>query len=352
VSIEAPAEHEQTARRPSQAKGRLRRNAIPLALVLAVLAELAFRAAAPSLRTPLLWPDWETQNKVAAIDRLAGRGGASIVFVGSSVVNAGFDPRVVTTSLRLERPAFNAALNGSDLRTTDFWTRNVVVPRLHPDVVVIGFNSPEANDGWNAPNSIHDKFFHTPLGGEATGAGGVFGAIERWLIRRSTFVRYRSLFSHPVDAFSGNDKAQKAQGVDGLGRLDALGSFLQRPYSPRPDRALAAWQLVFRNYHVGGPQFGALGRLVNTLTEKGIRVVIVRMPVSPDIQGLHPHGAADRDAFSRTLDDFVASHAVTLVDAETEIGSSPALFVDPLHLNGNGRRSMTALIVARLRALI
>jgi hypothetical protein len=353
MSIEAEAAREESAS-PKRGRGARRRirNAIPLVLVLVVLAELFVRALAPRIEDPLLWPDWEAQNKVAAMDKLASsRGGASVVFVGSSMVNAGVNPDLATKLLGLKRPAFNAALNGSDMRTTAIWTRHVVVPRLHPKIVVVGFNSGELNDHWQTPDSLYTKMLQSPLGRRAAGAGagGVFARIDGWLIDHSYLVRYRSVLRNPWEAAFGQNKAQITQAVDHVGRLNAIVKFQQRPYAPGLSRQLGIWDTVFRNYRPGGKQFAALDGMVRDLTAQGIKVVLVRMPVTKDVIPLHPKGQADRERFGAVLAAFVASHRVTFLNAEATIGGSTSLFVDPLHLNLDGAKRVTTFVIETLK---
>lgn len=343
------AERTSEAATPAPRTRRRMRTAIPLAIVFVLLAELAIRAGAPKIRDPLLWPDWEAQNKVAAMDALGARGGASVVFVCSSMVNAGYDPALAGALLGAKRPAFNAALNGSDLRTTAIWTRQVVVPRLRPKVVVIGFNSGEMNDHFNDQGGLYDKMIESPYGRAAAGTGTVLQKIDGWLIKRSYLVRYRSVLRHPVDALVGQDRAQSVQSVTPLGFFSALGKFQKRPYSPGLSKQLGIWDEVFRNYRPGGKQFTALDGLVKALVAQKIRVILVRMPVTKDIIPLYPRGVADRERFGRVLADFVATHPVTFIDAERAIGAAPALFVDPVHLNTLGQRKTTEYVVAEIK---
>jgi hypothetical protein len=347
MSIEAEPASEQATLEAARASRRLR-TAIPLAVLLVLLAELAIRAAEPKLQDPLLWPGWEAQNKVVAMDRLGGRGGASVAFVGSSMVQAGLNAEIATRQLEGKRPAFNAALNGSDMRATDIWTREVVVPRLRPDVVVVGFNSGELNDHWNEPDSLYARLIESPYGKRAAGEGGVLAQIDAWLIDRSSLVRHRTVLRNPVDAFT-RDRAQRRLRVDPLGRFLALENFQQRPYTSGLSKQLGAWDEVFRNYRPGGLQFDALRRLVRDLTSRGIKVVLVRMPVTKDIIPLHPTGAADREAFGRALESFASSHPVAFLDGEATINYDTAQFVDPLHLNTTGERTLTTYVVGALR---
>ena len=67
------------------------------------------------------------------------------------------------------------------------------------------------------------------------------------------------------------------------------------------------------------------------------------MPVTTDVVPLHPDGAADYQRFNSALDKLVARHGVEFVDAAAQI-NDPSLFVDPYHLNRDGRRQFTALL--------
>ena len=129
----------------------MRGGRVSLSLLMVVLvlggSELAVRAVSSKLQPPLLWVNREAQNKAVAMDALRrSKGGASVVFVGSSMTNAAADPALATRLLGVKRPAFNAALDGADLRALEFWTLRVVVPKLRPRAVVIGVSSREFNE--------------------------------------------------------------------------------------------------------------------------------------------------------------------------------------------------------------
>lgn len=323
---------------------------VSLLVVLVVVgsSELAIRAATDRLREPLLWPNWEVQNKIEKMDELADRGGASVVFIGSSMVNAGADPGLITQMLNLRRPAFNAAINGSHTRSNDLWARELVVPRLRPKVVVVGFNSEGFNDHGLQQESFYQKLISSPLGG-ALGQGDFLDRMEGWLTARSYLVRYRFLLRRPRDAVIGEAGGKAAASVDRLGVLAAMTRFHERAYQPLPDRQ--AWDRVFLDYTPGGKQVAALDHLVRDLTARGIKVVIVRMPVTADATSLHPHGRTDQENFSRMLEGFVSSHPVTYFDAESSIGKSTSLFVDPFHLNTEGSRLFSTELAQILEKL-
>jgi hypothetical protein len=235
------------------------------------------------------------------------------------------------------------------MRTTSLWTRKVVVPRLRPDVVVVGFSSGELNDHWNQPDTLNGKMSRSHYGRIAAGTGTVIEKIDDWMVDHVYLMRYRSVLRKPVDAVHEKNPAQLLQAVDRLGRLQIMSRFQQRPYSPGLSRQLGIWDKVFRNYRAGGAQFAALDGLVSELTGRGIRVVLVRMPVTADVIPLHPDGIADRERFGRVLASFAAAHPVTFIDAEAAIGGPTGLFVDPLHLNTAGERRVTTFVLEKLR---
>ena len=350
MSIQAETPRENVAPPPAAPRSRRLRNAIPFVVVVLLLAELTVRAAASWLPDPLFWASWEAQNKVTAMEALGKRGGASVVFVGSSMVNRGFDPALATKLLGGKRPVFNAAVSGSDLRTEDLWTRKVVVPLLHPDVVVVGFNSGEMNDNWDTSRQLYARLVDSPYGKRISGRGGVLAKTDAWMIDHSYLMRYRTVLRNPVDAVLGrDDKGQAAQAVDHLGTLKLGPNFARRRYTTGLSVSLATWNDMFHNYRPGGKQAAALDRLVDDLTAKGIRVVIVRMPVTKDIIPLHPNGQADRDRFTRFLAAFVASHPVRFIDAEEAIGGGTSLFLDPVHMNLEGQRRTTTFVAGVLK---
>src|ERR1700759_3223755 len=80
-----------------------------VALAVLCLAEIGVRARADALPEPQLWPSPEQTNKVDQINALAAKGGASLIGIGSSTVDAAFDPARLTPSAAATRPAYNAA---------------------------------------------------------------------------------------------------------------------------------------------------------------------------------------------------------------------------------------------------
>lgn len=327
----------------------MRRYPIPLAVtaLVVLLLEAAVRLAAPRLPEPLVWNDHEVQNKVARIDALSRRTDASTVFAGSSSMNAAADPKLATSLLA--QTAFNAALNGSDLRSVGFWLTNVVCPRLTPRVVVVGTTSLEWNDNGITQADFYRKLVRSQGARELTGALDKLGRLEAWLEDYSYIARYRTELRRPTHVLNGDPRAKEAA-VDELGTLRAIRKFQQRPYGIPAEFRRRTEQESFHDYAVGGVQQRTLSRLSVELKRMGANLVVVNMPVTSDVFGLHPRGSRDYAAYERALRRFVDSHDVVFVDAASRI-SDPRLFVDPVHLNAEGTARFTRLLAPTLRAL-
>jgi len=321
---------------------------VPVAIIVAVLlllaAEGVVRAGAHKLPRINQWGDWEVANKVAAIDQLAKKGGASVVVTGSSDINAGVDPLLLSLRLGGTRPVFNAALDGAGARTLNFWMTNIVVPRLHPDVVVIGLTSRDLNDLGSAANQIWDLVRFSPASIRAFGGGSLASRLDAELSNVSYLARYRNVLRHPFSTIGKKDKAELQQSVTLLGRPKRMRYLSKIVYSGiTPDFLRRVAPMSFTKFSIGGGELTGLRRMIATLQQRKIKVVLVKMPIIPVLISIHPHGIADYDAFGRALASVVDSTGVRFFDA-TPYFKNPAEFRDPYHLNDAGVARFTPLL--------
>ena len=320
--------------------------AILVALAVVVGAEGGVRAIAPRLVSPLTWGDREVQNKAAAIDALGARGGASVVFVGSSMTNAAADPRLTTRLLGLPRPAFNAAANGVDLVSMEQWTMDVVVPRLRPRAVVIGLSSRELNENGSNQLMFRSKFEDSPAVRVVEHRATMLQRLDNIASRYSYLVRYRSVLRRPKGAI----KHPAADDVGTLGVIAALRAEQRVPYRVLPVFRTRIAARVLNDYAIGSRETDALAGLVTRLRARKISVVIVEMPLTDDAIALHTHGAADYEAFHRTLHAFVAGRSIPFVDLHDRFPSKD--FFDPLHLSRTGTIAFTTQLANVLRTTL
>lgn len=317
------------------------RSPLLIALVLIAASEAGVRVASPRLPDPLVWNSREVQEKAEQLQYLATQS-RPIVFVGSSAMNAAADPALTRRLVGPGLVAYNASLNGADLRSVEFWLEHVVVPRVHPAVVVIGTTSLELNDNGITQRDFLRRLRTSDAARRLTGSAGFLGRAEDWLEERSFLVRYRGELRRPTSLL-GLGTRETGNQVGPGGTLTTLAEFQSRPYAISPEFRRRAERESYHRFAVGGVQIAALGRTVDALRRAGIRVVIVQLPVTEDIVSLHPDGIRDVGRYERVLDRFMRSRKATLADATSRIRDR-RFFVDPLHLNAAGRRRFTEFI--------
>jgi hypothetical protein len=314
--------------------------ALAIAGVLALLgAEIAFRIAARGW--PLReWWNWEVEYKARAVDAIGRTGGASVVVVGSSAVQAGVHPELLTELVRGERPAFNAALNGAGASVYDAWARVFVLPRLRPEVVIIGVDSVSLNDNSITVARLYDRLRGSRAWQRLTDEGPLFRRLLYRVESVSHLVRFRRFLRRSTRARAA--ERRKESEVSELGRFLFIEIFRNRPYHAK-DRQMEIWAQAVHGYATGGSARTALGRLVEDVRAMGARVALVKMPMTDDWTAMHPRGADDFDLFGRTLEELARERGVRLVDP-IEHFSCPEDFADPVHLNGVGQEKFTRFV--------
>jgi hypothetical protein len=314
-------------------------------LAVLLLAEGGVRAVSGSLQEPRTWHNWETENKVASLDRLAKQGGASVVFIGSSQMNAQLDPEQFRDERDDPRPPFNAAINGSDPRMQELWIRHVVVPRLKPSVIVIGLTSRDLNDAVRPTQ--YNLFSRAEATRALTGDLSLLERLERRVERYSELFRYREGLRRPVEAAEGGDEREEQASVTDLGVLDAIVIYSTPRYQFTPEFERRMKRDSGRRFRTGGAQVAALERTLAFLRREGITTVIVNNPVTPDAFTILPGGRESHASYKETLARVAAEFGADLVDLEPLFTGTTG-FADPYHVNFDGRTIVTRALAERL----
>jgi hypothetical protein len=316
-------------------------------LVVAVAAaELVLRFFSDRLHPLSVWQNWEMEHKVASIDALAPAGGVSVVAVGSSDVNAAFDPALLS-DLSGDGPAFNAAVNGLSMDALERWALRVIVPRLHPRVLLIGLGSHAFNRNNKIAAARFESLVTSQAWGDLVGRDGRRARMIAWAEKHLFLFRYRSHLGHRSLFQDSPTRRHTASRADGS--LRALLLFRFRPYGSE-ERQLVTWNDVLASFEVGDPEIQALARLIEGLRAAGVVPVIVRMPYTTDWISIHPGVAADIEAYERALAKLVHDHQVTFLDAGVHFASIEG-YADPVHLNGAGRARFTKMVAEFLATL-
>jgi hypothetical protein len=318
-----------------------------LAAVVAVLvvAELGVRLLEHRLPPPSGWVSDEYPIKRDRMADLAGTGGVGVALVGSSVMDVSVDPALLSEEATGGRGAYNAALIGATPVIVDIWTRELVVPELRPDVVVVAVSSRDLNGNGASMRQHGEDFVASPGGSWLLGSHSIADAAEWWLLEHSALIRHRESLRRPLEAVFGYDPPDRTESA--LTDLGLQTHLVDDQY--RRDRAIQDFfrQQPLRDFAVTDDQLDAVRRLASALETSGIRVVLLDVPVTDDYVELHPRGEADVAAYTAAVDEISTATGAEVLRP----GRWPAeLFSDPLHLNGAGVRRLSAAVDAYLAA--
>jgi hypothetical protein len=315
---------------------RIRWWAVVAAFVAILLAaEGTVRLLEDRLTPPARWPTKEFWLKERVVNRLGRAGGSSVVIVGSSVVDIAVDPARMPLSTR-RRPGYNASLIGIGPIVVDAWTRLFVVKKLRPDTLVIGLSSRDLNKNASLEEAAQG-FSRTPGAKQLLGTESTADRIERRLSELSALLRYRSVLQKPNEALRDYVPAGQVplQLTDSGLETHLLGAQL----SDTPAVRTFFRQHPLHNFALSASGIEAIERLIAAARRTGSRVVLLDVPITDLYISLHPRGQADYVAYQAAVDQLAARSGAEVVRPGVW---DPALFSDPLHLNGRGMRRLSA----------
>lgn len=322
--------------------------ALAVALTLVVGAELSARALSPRLPPPLEWHSWEAQLKVQQMDRV---GDADYVFAGTSQMDLGLQPRLFAQLNHVT--AYNAALLRGTPTVMEPWLRWTVLPRLHPNVIVIGVGPLDLDD---TPllRQFSREFSRSPAEQRASHNRRLIGRLEDFCTRTSALIRERVALRQPrvvLNAARGRTVPADIGEARDLRAGGEMVTLRRRRYSSR------ASQLVFQlhaergdipsTFRLTRTAVSAARSLIHGAAASGARVVIVRMPVHPDRIAVFPHGKRDYDRELETWRSIAREVGARVFDLYPAPDNS--YFADFSHLNAAGSRWFTESVARLLR---
>jgi hypothetical protein len=316
--------------------------------MLAVLAalELGTRAIERWLPTPLVWHSYEAQRKVEQMDQRAPHG-VDVVFLGTSMTNAAVIPSLFDSTYGGGITAYNAALSSGRPRLMEAWGLHVVLPRLHPRLVVIGVSSLDMTDNAAAETAFLDAFRDSPAGREALGREDAVDRTDRWLREHFELWNHRAEVRSPetlLDALRGktppDDPVAASIDRDGYVSFKNDQQFATRPAGDGI-AGVSAWSL-------GTEEPAALRRLLAGIEATGARAVLVELPITAEYVAHHPRKEADYAEFKTAIADLAHGANADLIDLDQ--ARDHALFADEVHVNHTGAAQFTVALANAVRA--
>jgi lysophospholipase L1-like esterase len=318
-----------------------------VAAVVVLLAELTVRLVQPALAVPNVWPQPELQKKFAQIGTLKHRP-PDVVLVGDSGMDAGGDADGLM-ALAPGTSVYNASVAGAVLPEIDDWTNKIVVPRLHPKVVVIGLSSNELNPHILVAGSTV-AYNRSRVVQAADGSSNLVDRADAWLRQWSMLYRYRTVLRDPfAKDTSKNLVFDPKLTVSGRDLAFADEAYLQQGGPAGAQLVLAGVKGAYQGFSVGAVNIAILQAMIDSLRHRGIQVVLLAMPITPVAVSFHPRGMED---YQQAMDSFAAIAARSGIAFEQPGIWPTSLFADPIHLNAAGTAQFTNYLSGVLQSQV
>lgn len=327
----------------------MNRKALVGFLLILLLAEGGARWLEPQLPGQLIWNNQFTQDKS---DQISRGEPVDVVYMGSSVANAGLDPTRISAAAGWGR-GYNAALPSTTPSTWRIWSQDLIFPELCPKVYVLGLSIRDYNDrNVGIPWSVEQ--YSTSAGrlalyGERTGV-----SIEEQVGEYSSFVAIRSRLRQPENVVqflrAGNVPEWPATDLTEDGRY--LGWDDNDFVLPSEEGLTRLRERVFVNFEVGGQEDLAVRAIIEDAQASGAEVVVALMPTMyEEISLLLPNGVDDIASFERQVRQLGADYGLAVMSFP-EMDNDAQLFGDLYHMNQRGTFLFSDQLGAELSAVV
>ncbi|MDX6224199.1 MAG: hypothetical protein QOE64_575 [Frankiales bacterium] len=305
-------------------------------LLTLVVADTGARSVADRLPPPNTWFLPEAQEKQQRIETLAATS-PDVALVGSSVVDRGIRARTMSTA---GIPAYNAALGGGNAQLTAHWLQDVVLPELHPHVIVIGLMARDLNDHFQSPVREYLRSEGRLL---QTGRAGFWLRQKQRLERISGLARLRPRLD---EAYGGQDPGAP-ESASRNDRFGDLTFFDDRVFRAPNERRRAGLKEVFARFEMTRT-LTVVRKALEGARHQGVTIVLVDMPsLEQDIATYLPAG--EQPLIHEALRQLAADTGAVYVDGFEGIPAGRTAFADEYHLNGIGARILTEHVIAVIR---
>lgn len=312
----------------------------PLLLVIAVVVvagELAARLIGPHLPV-VRHAEQEVFVKADQMRALEPGGGAPIVFVGDSMLDAAVDPDRFDAASQAFDGSYNASLVGLPPSRAGDWLETVVLDELDPSVVVIGWHPSlltVAPTFTLVADTDFDEAYRVNI---AQAVPSRWRDAEQWFADHSALIEYRQGLRNPADVLEAIGRMIRGEESDEnavptkdewSSRLTARGSNIayRAAQAPQTDPALSA---QYESGLAGGWDLAPLRRLIRDLHDDGRDVVVVVPPI--DVQTLVAGGLDPTwsDEIMTDLHQLADDDGTPIIDLREGFG--PEHFHDKQHL--------------------
>lgn len=358
-TTETSSVEEKSERRSRKRHRRPPRWTVPVIIVATLVAgEVGARTVGPNIPRR---SGTEERAFIKADQMFGRRNTTSIAILGSSETAGGLIPSVMTASSPQLGPTYNAALAGTFLPTYRDWSERVVIPALHPKVMVIGMLPMTVGRFDNIDTDAYEKPRQAYLSAIDQITGGRLGTLG-WRIRqRSALIRYRPYLRQPTllwrglrTTLAGGRAAPSSDdaGIDWKKETDPVrvaentgrdGDVFDyhQPSEPTSTDPLAA--ALYDVFEKGTLDLSGLADFVGELRAQDITPVLLLLPI--DRAPILAAGGqlSVLDGWSRAMQRWADRNHVAMRDEFTTEWPS-GLFHDRNHLDLAGARRLSAKV--------
>ncbi len=310
--------------------------ALVFSLGILLVAELGVRALGdlPANRT---WPDAESQFKAEHAADVQARGGREpVIFAGSSVSDAAFDPAVATEAAGLDVESFNYAQEGSLSETTARFLDAAVIDEVDPDVVVIGVFPGDIGASPTNAAALGDELARSRGYRLASGSPTVADRIDDAATSRSALVAHREIVRDPVRLLRWLRSPTTPAYLD-----EETGALLRHRDVIYEPPASAPGGDDGDELAPVGPQVAALKGLADRLAADGRRLVVVELPVLETAADALDEAA--RDLTHRKMIEVEEAGCAERLDLRSLV-QDESFWSDSSHVNAAGTKAVSTAV--------
>ena len=321
---------------------------LTVAMLTLLTAELGARGLAPVLPEVLHWDTEFTQVKARDIQRI---GQVDVAFVGSSVVNAGYEASILVDAVDWIEGGYNSALPSTTPRSWEPWVRDLVIPDLCPGLMVIGVSAREYSDNTTGADNRRFNYFVSEGRRLLYGERPADETIEEFFESELAIVRVRSRLREPYQAYRYLRTGTAPNWPEP--RFTDEGRYLNfddeqvvvQPPGPRLRETMS-------EFETGGIEDESLRRIVQAAQSEGIEVMIVEWPTVRVIleEAIGPNGRSELDRVSQLLDRIGEDLGIPVI-RYGDLYDQVEFFADAYHPNLAGSEEMSRRLAADINRL-
>lgn len=315
----------------------MRKLIVPV-IVLALLggAELVARKVERRVPEPLVWDTQFSQDKVEQIAAIVEP--LEVVFIGSSVAQANFDPVVFGERSEQFATGYNAALPAMTPRVWRQFLLDTIYPRFCPELLVIAVDIRQFNDNKPGSNGQLYAYNNSPGRLDLVGEEDIWLQAEEWLAANFALFRARSRLREPDKVLAwvwkiGERGDWRNTNLTPEGRYQSNDN---RTYEASEERLETLRTGAFSNLSFGDTETTALHGIIDDALAREVTPVLVEMPTMSDrLTKALPNGAEDLVWFHEVLTDTASQYGIPLLQFP-EMDNEPLYYSDLYHMNFAG----------------